>query len=103
MLYFRTFFCLCAFLLPLSVKTQDDSAINDNSGPTEHPGGSIVDREVFRKSGSPYWLRNDLLVERNAELIVEPGVIVKFDPQVGLTVRGILNAQVIIFLVLKKC
>lgn len=95
MLYFRTFFSLCAFLLPLSVKTQDDS---DNSGPTEHPGGSIVDREVFHKSGSPYWLRNDLLVERNAELIIEPGVTVKFDPQLGLTVRGILNAQVMVFL-----
>lgn len=62
---------------------------------TEHPGGTIVnDKLVFTKSRSPYWLRNDLIVERNAEAVIEAGVTIKVEPQVGITVRGILTAQV---------
>lgn len=62
---------------------------------TEHPGGIIVNKKiVFSKSQSPYWLRNDIIVERNAELVIEAGVTIKVDPQVGITVRGILTAEV---------
>lgn len=63
--------------------------------PTEHPGGIITsDRLIFYKSKSPYRLRNDIIVERNAELIIEPGVEIKVEPQVGITVRGVLTAVV---------
>ncbi|VEN48816.1 unnamed protein product [Callosobruchus maculatus] len=61
---------------------------------TEHPGGTIVDTTVtLTAADSPYWLRNDLIVERSAELVIEPGVTVKVDPQVGITVRGVLTAE----------
>lgn len=64
-------------------------------GLNEHPGGTITnDKLVFSRSKSPYWLRNDIIVERNAELIVEPGVVIKVEPQVGITVRGKLTAVV---------
>lgn len=62
---------------------------------TEHTGGTIEnDKLVFSKSQSPFWLRNDIIVERNAELVIEAGVTIKVDPQVGITVRGILTAEV---------
>ncbi|RZC38585.1 uncharacterized protein BDFB_002499, partial [Asbolus verrucosus] len=61
---------------------------------TEHPGGTIVnDKLVFSKLKSPYWLRNDIIIERNAELIIEPGVTIHVEPQVGITVRGVLTAR----------
>lgn len=64
-------------------------------GPTEHPGGIITnDKLIFYKSKSPYRLRNDIIVERNAELIIEAGVEIKIEPQVGITVRGVLTAVV---------
>lgn len=65
------------------------------AGATEHPGGTFIDDKViFLKAKSPYWLRNDIVVERNAEMIVEPGVRIRVEPQVGVTVRGVLTAVV---------
>lgn len=64
-------------------------------GVTEHPGGIIKEGiQVLYKSKSPYWLRNDIIVERNAQLVIEAGVEVRFEPMIGLTVRGILKAEV---------
>ncbi|CAG9858649.1 unnamed protein product [Phyllotreta striolata] len=61
---------------------------------TEHPGGRIAnDKLVFSKSQSPYLLKNDIVVESNGELVIEPGVTVKIEPRVGITVRGILTAE----------
>ncbi|CAG9838915.1 unnamed protein product [Diabrotica balteata] len=94
---------MCKFkrtLLPLAllscfkfVYLQPSTAERDTL--TEHPGGTVInDKIVFSKSQSPYWLRNDLIVEFGAELVIEPGVTVKIEPQVGITVRGILTAEV---------
>lgn len=63
--------------------------------PTEHPGGTVVnDKLIFSRARSPYWLRNDVVVERDAEMVVEPGVTIRVEPQVGITVRGVLTAVV---------
>lgn len=62
---------------------------------TEHPGGIIKDGvQVLYKSKSPYWMRNDIIVERSAQLVIESGVEVRFEPMIGITVRGILKAEV---------
>lgn len=62
---------------------------------TEHPGGTINSGiQVLYKSKSPYWLRNDIIIERDAQLVIEPGVEVRFEPMIGITVRGILKAEV---------
>lgn len=68
---------------------------NTNAPLTEHAGG-LITRDIvrFTRDKSPYWLRNDIIIERGAELIIEPGVIIKVEPQVGITVRGILTAEV---------
>lgn len=65
------------------------------NGLTEHPGGIITEgRHVLHKQKSPYWLRSDVIVEKNAEFFIEPGVEVRVEPMVGITVRGVLTAVV---------
>ncbi|XP_017774038.1 PREDICTED: protein bark beetle isoform X2 [Nicrophorus vespilloides] len=60
---------------------------------TEHSGGIIADEQiVFSRNKSPYLLKNDLIIERNAELVIEPGVEIKVVSQIGITVRGTLTA-----------
>lgn len=68
---------------------------NETKGFTEIPGGHIVrNQRVLEKSKSPYLLREDLFIEREGKLVVEPGVEIRFAPMIGITVRGILTAKV---------
>ncbi|PZC85077.1 hypothetical protein B5X24_HaOG202841 [Helicoverpa armigera] len=76
-----------------SLGSADPYLLNKSSGVTELPGGVLTGgRTVWRPDGSPYMLRDDLLIERDAELVVEPGVEVRFAPMIGITVRGKLVA-----------
>lgn len=96
----RTFQVFCVFVVVFSsvhgdyyYQTTDDYGARPDV--SEHPGGTITDDSlVFYKSRSPYVVRNDLIVERNARVVFEPGVELRFEPQVGITVRGILTAEV---------
>lgn len=64
-------------------------------GLTELPGGKIVrGRRQLERAKSPYVLREDLYVERDAELSIEAGVEVRFAPMIGITVRGVVLAEV---------
>lgn len=73
----------------------DPYLLNKSVGLTELNGGILAGGQtVWKASGSPYLLRDDLLVERDAELVVEPGVEVRFAPMIGITVRGKLIAVV---------
>ncbi|XP_038215102.1 protein bark beetle isoform X2 [Zerene cesonia] len=67
----------------------DPYLLNKTLGLTELSGGVLTGgRTVWKTDGSPYLLRDDLLVEREAELVIEPGVEVRFAPMIGITVRG---------------
>lgn len=73
----------------------DPYLVNRSAGLTELPGGVLAGgRTMWKRDGGPYLLRDDLLIERDAELVVEPGVEVRFAPMVGITVRGKLVAVV---------
>lgn len=62
---------------------------------TELAGGVIENRQQrLNKIHSPYLLREDLIVEKTGELVIDPGVEVRFSPMVGLTVRGVISAKV---------
>ena len=62
---------------------------------TELPGGQITrGQRLLEKWKSPYVVREDLFVERGGELVIEPGVEIRFAPMIGITVRGILTAKV---------
>lgn len=74
---------------------EDPYMLNKSLGLTELPGGVVSGgRTVWKAEGSPYLLRDDLLVEKQGELVVEAGVEVRFAPMIGITVRGKLNAIV---------
>lgn len=95
-IFFVTVFAATVAQIPeTTVATVGYNAYSIVPGPTEHPGGIITnDKLIFYKSKSPYRLRNDIIVERNAELIIEPGVEIKVEPQIGITVRGVITAVV---------
>lgn len=63
-------------------------------GVTEITEPVITGEKVLRIGESPYQLRTDLVVERGAKLMVEPGVVVYFAPMVGITVKGVVKAIV---------
>ena len=53
----------------------------------------VSNRRILTLSDSPYFIENDVLVEDSGELVIEPGVTLKFGPGAGITVRGILSAE----------
>jgi hypothetical protein len=62
---------------------------------TELAGGVIANRQQrLNKIHSPYLVREDLIIEKTGELVIDPGVELRFSPMVGLTVRGIFSAKV---------
>lgn len=97
---YKVTFSVIFYVYLFGVNAQLTIGVDTTNGPnpqsvSEHPGGIIRDgTQVFYKSKSPYWIRNDIIVEKNAELVLEPGVQLRFEPMVGITVRGILTAQV---------
>lgn len=54
----------------------------------------ISGEKILYTSESPYLLRQDLEIRRNAKLTIEPGVTVHFAPMVGITIHGQLKAIV---------
>lgn len=68
-----------------------------NNGLYELHGGRVVRGErILSISKSPYLLREDLFIERDGKLIIEPGVQIRFGPMIGITIRGIIIAKVMI-------
>ncbi|KAH7984155.1 hypothetical protein HPB52_017566 [Rhipicephalus sanguineus] len=53
----------------------------------------IRDRLVFDLSGSPHQVNRDIIVEDSGELVIQPGVELRFAPGVGIVVNGVLKAQ----------
>ena len=50
-------------------------------------------KRILTLADSPYYIENDVLVEPEGELFIQPGVTLKFGPGAGLTVRGVLTAE----------
>ncbi|XP_046838795.1 protein bark beetle [Vespa crabro] len=67
---------------------------NNYDGFTELHGVRIVrGQKVLQRVKNPYLIREDLFVEQDGELFIEPGVEIHFGPMVGITVRGIITAK----------
>lgn len=67
---------------------------------TELTGGRLTGEKTLTLGQSPYLLRTDLEIERDAKLIVEAGVTVQVAPMVSIVVRGVIKAIVSFFLML---
>ena len=50
-------------------------------------------KRILTLADSPYYIENDILVEPDGELFIQPGVTLKFAPGAGITVRGVLTAE----------
>lgn len=59
-------------------------------------GGYISERTVLNATDSIYEVRKDVIIEKDAILIIKPGVELRFAPGVGIYVHrdGILEAKV---------
>ncbi|XP_066905697.1 protein bark beetle [Halyomorpha halys] len=62
-----------------------------STSPVDLPSGLLSDRTLRLEKGS-YVLRDDMIVDHNSKLIIEPGVVIGFAPMVGITVRGVMTA-----------
>ena len=60
---------------------------------TEFGDSVITQHRKLSLSHSPYLVSEDVLITPSGELEIEAGVEVRFAPEVGLTVRGVLRAQ----------
>ncbi len=62
----------------------------------ETPPGTVIDATnstiatptVWSLANSPYWVQSDVTVQGGASLVIEAGVVVKFDPGTDLFVAG---------------
>lgn len=89
-------------LVPISATTEiytSSATIGYSTGSagsaTPLPGGIITDgQHVLNRLKSPYFMREDLIIERDAELVIDPGVEIRFGPMVGITIRGVFTAVV---------
>ncbi|XP_054261454.1 protein bark beetle-like isoform X2 [Macrosteles quadrilineatus] len=92
------FLCVCEVTCDsVSVPDANPSWYQYSTDPpgsgTEISQGFITRKQRLEKSLSPFILRGDLVIEREGELVVDPGVEVRFAPMVGITVRGVLTAR----------
>lgn len=67
----------------------------NRSTATEFTSTFVDGRVHMDKRLSPYIVRNDIVIRQTGELVVEPGVEVRFAPMTGITVYGVLTAKVI--------
>ena len=57
-------------------------------------GDSLISgQKLLTIEHSPYLVKQDVLVKPEGELSIEPGVEIRFMPETGITVRGVLKAQ----------
>lgn len=70
------------------------SAGTDPPSVTELTNGMIAKKQRLERSLSPFLVREDIVVEPEGELIIDPGVELRFAPMVGITVKGVLTAMV---------
>lgn len=79
-----------------------DSEVDEGAGDggefTEINENSVTGRMVLYTYKSPYLVRQDIEVQQNGLLEIEPGVKVHFAPMVGITVYGAIKAIVSILL-----
>lgn len=64
-------------------------------GYTEWSGGIVAGHHRLTAQQSPYFVLNNVVVEDTGQLVIDPGVTLKFSPKTGITVRGSIVANVI--------
>lgn len=84
-----------AYTEPTTLSNSSAINIGKTGGLRELHESRVLRILRLKRSESPYLFREDLYVEKGGELIIEPGVEIRFAPMVGIIVRGIITAEVI--------
>lgn len=71
--------------------------LKSTKGYTEWSGGIVANHHRLRADHSPYFILNNVIVEDTGQLIIDPGVTLKFSPKTGITVKGSIIANVNFF------
>lgn len=93
--------CLVQFLQVFVFHTRANdyawpNEIKSTKGYTEWSGGIVTEYHRLRADQSPYFILNNVIVEDTGQLIIDPGVTLKFSPKTGITVKGSIVANVTI-------
>ena len=56
----------------------------------------ITDTQILTQLNSPYYIKDDVVVDQSGTLIIEAGVVLNFHPGAGITVKGSLIAKVLL-------
>jgi hypothetical protein len=62
-------------------------------GETKFKETEVLTTRTLALDGSPYLIDHDVLVRPEGQLIIEPGVEIRFAAEAGITVRGVLTAE----------
>jgi len=76
---------MCVGFMGIFLESEEVRAV----GPTEVSGIISMDT-IWTLTNSPYIVTGHVLIDENINLTIEPGVIVKFDPDKYLKIEGIL-------------
>lgn len=68
--------------------------LKSTKGYTEWSGGIVTNHHRLRADQSPYLILNNVIIEDTGQLIIDPGVLLKFSPKTGITVKGSIIANV---------
>jgi len=92
-------FCDLLLLLLYIFVLSDNSVllVDSQSIGSQFDGGLINGRKVLSLKESPFYIKNDIIVEDKSELLIEPGVTINFNHRVGITVKGTIIANVSYF------
>lgn len=69
--------------------------LKPTKGYTEWPGGIVTNYHRLKADQSPYFVSNNVIVEDTGQLVIDPGVMLKFSPKTGITIKGSIIANVI--------
>ena len=86
------FLFVCGFLSSCEEEDSDDLFEMCGSGDSTMVGGEIDRNTIWKYECSPYIVVDTLVVNEGVNLIIEPGVVVKFDVLKALIVKGTLIA-----------
>lgn len=71
--------------------------LKSTKGYTEWSGGIVANHHRLRADQSPYFILNNVIIEDTGQLLIDPGVILKFSPKTGITVKGSIIANVMYY------
>ncbi|XP_015781798.1 protein bark beetle-like [Tetranychus urticae] len=75
------------------ISQHHSSSTNSDTLTAKFTGGVVNSRLTLKLSASPYIIGENILIEKNGDLIIEPGVELRFNHRKSVTVYGSIQAK----------